>query len=67
MASYQLEPSLDQLIQELGERKERLTQTQHAELLALVDFTQKRTLEKLEAQAALQRLRELVPELVDAA
>ncbi len=35
---------------ELGERKEFLKQAEHDELLALVDFTRKRTIEKLEAR-----------------
>jgi hypothetical protein len=67
LAEYQLDPSLDQRLQDLGERKEFLNPVEHAELMALVDFTQKRTLEKLEAQVALERLREFFPDLVDAA
>jgi hypothetical protein len=49
---------------ELGERKEYLTQAEHDELLALVEFAQKRTIEKLEAQTALARLRAALPGLV---
>jgi hypothetical protein len=67
MATYQLEPALDRRIQDLGERKEFLGSSEHDELLALVAFTQKRTLEKLEAQVALERLHEIFPEMVDAA
>jgi hypothetical protein len=40
----------------LGERKEWLSKAEHDELMALVAFTQQRTLEKLEAEAALQDL-----------
>jgi hypothetical protein len=48
-------------MQELGERKEFLSQGEHKELLALIDFAHKRTIEKLEAQAALNRLRTVLP------
>lgn len=49
---------------ELGERKEYLSLPEHEELLALVDFAHKRTVEKLEAQAALSRLRATLPGLL---
>ena len=55
MAEYELNHTLTQRMHELGERKE---------LLALVDFAQKRTIERLEAQAALGRLRAALPGLV---
>jgi hypothetical protein len=61
MADYELDPSLHRRMQELGERKEFLGQGEHEELLALVDFAHKRTSEKLEAQAALDRLRTALP------
>jgi hypothetical protein len=61
MADYELDPSLHRRMQELGERKEFLNQIGHEELLALADFTHKRTIEKLEAQAALERLRTALP------
>jgi hypothetical protein len=67
LADYELNPSLDRRLQELGERKEFLNAGEHAELMALVAFAQKRTLEKLEAQVALERLREFSPDVVDAA
>jgi len=41
-----------------------LSQEEHHELLALVDFSHKRTIEKLEAQAALARLRAALPSLL---
>jgi hypothetical protein len=56
VADYRLDPALDQRLRDLGERKEWLSQAEHDELLALVAFTQQRTLEKLEAEAALQEL-----------
>ena len=64
MAEYELDPILSQRMHELGERKEYLSQEEHNELLALVDFSQKRTLEKLEAQLALTRLRAALPDLL---
>jgi hypothetical protein len=62
LTSSQLDPVLDQRMLELGERKEYLTPTEHAELMALVGFAQQRTLEKLEAQLAIQRLETLFPD-----
>ena len=64
MAAYEINPTLTQWMHELGERKEYLTQAEHDELLALVEFAQKRTIEKLEAQTALARLRAALPGLV---
>ena len=61
MADYEIEPSLHRRMQVLGERKEFLSQEEQEELLALVDFAHKRTIEKLEAQAALARLRTALP------
>lgn len=64
VAVYALPPELDRRVLELGERKDELTPAERAELLAWVAFTQQRSLEKLEAQAALSRLAALRPELV---
>jgi hypothetical protein len=64
LADYELKPSLDRRMQRLSERKEFLGKDEHAELLALVTFAERRTLEKLQAEVALQRLHELLPELV---
>ena len=61
MASYELDPPLYRRMHELSERKEFLNQGEHEELLALVDFAHKRMMEKLEAQAALDRLRMALP------
>ena len=38
VADYELEPALDRRLNDLGERKEFLTQEEHAELLDLVAF-----------------------------
>jgi len=64
LAGYELEPSIAHRLQELSEQKEFLDSREHEELMALVGFSQKRSIEKLEAQAALQRLGEVLPELV---
>jgi hypothetical protein len=64
MANYELNATLRQRMHELGERKEYLSPDEHEELLALVEFTQKRTVEKLEAQTALSRLRAMLPGLL---
>jgi predicted house-cleaning noncanonical NTP pyrophosphatase (MazG superfamily) len=61
MVDYELAPSLQRRLHELGERKEFLTTAEYEELLALVDFVHKRTIEKLEAQTALARLRTATP------
>ena len=51
-------------MRELGERKEYLGAAEHEELLALVTFTQERTLEKLHAELALHELQTLLPDEV---
>ena len=61
VASYRLEPALDEWLRDLGERKEFLGPAEHAELKALVAFTQQRALDKLEAELALQRLLAVCP------
>ena len=64
IVGYELEPSLQRRLQDLGERKEFLSADEHDELMALVDFTRKRSLEALEAELALQRLRAFFPDAV---
>jgi hypothetical protein len=61
MADYELDPSLNRRLHELGERKEILSREEHEELLAVVDFVHQRTIERLEAQQALDRLRAALP------
>ena len=56
LSNYQLDAALARRIDDMGERKEFLNADEHAELLALVNFTQQRALEKLQADLALQRL-----------
>lgn len=56
IADYELEPSLQQRLQDLGERKEFLSPKEHEELSTLVNIAQRRTIESLEAKLALKRL-----------
>jgi len=62
LANYELDPAMNRRMQELGERKEWLQEGEHGELLSLVAFSENRSLEKLEAQLALKRLGEFLPE-----
>ena len=64
VASYELNPSLAGRMEEMGDRKEFLTPEQHDELMALVAFSQERTIEKLQAQSALNRLSAVFPGVV---
>ena len=64
LADYELDSPLARRLDLLSERKEFLNEEEHAELLSLVDFARRRTLEKLEAQLALKQLHEVVPEMV---
>ena len=66
LAGYELDPALARRLEEMGERKEFLTADERAELLALVHFTEQRTLEKLQADLALQRLHAAFPQFVGA-
>jgi hypothetical protein len=61
LAGYELAPSLHSRLHTLGERKEYLSPAEHEELLALVDFAHQRTIEKLEARVALDRLHTALP------
>ncbi|MBI1832034.1 MAG: hypothetical protein HYR84_11355 [Planctomycetes bacterium] len=64
VASYKLPASLDRRLLWLSENKETLTPDEREELLALVDFTQDRTVEKLQASVILRRLAEAWPQLL---
>jgi hypothetical protein len=63
VAGYELDPQLARRLHELSERKEFLDSSEHDQLLALVSFSQQRSIEKLEARAALNRLRDVFPDL----
>jgi hypothetical protein len=62
LAGYRLPVELDRRALGLGERKETLTPDERAELLAWVEFTQQRSLEKVEAELALRRLAAAFPD-----
>ena len=64
VASYTLPSALDRRMLELGERKEFLGPAEREELLALVTFSQERTLEKLQAELAVRELQTLLPDEV---
>jgi hypothetical protein len=51
-------------MRDLGERKDSLAKEEYDEPLSLVALSEQRTLEKLEAELALRRLREAVPESI---
>jgi len=63
IAAYTLPPALDSRLLDLSERKETLTQIEREELLALVAFTQARSIEKAEAELAVRRLTDTYPDL----
>jgi len=65
LARYRLEPELDRLMLDMGERKEFLGKQEHDLLLGLVHFTERRTLEKLEAMVVLKELGEQFPSLIN--
>ncbi|HYH67471.1 MAG TPA: hypothetical protein VD866_22425 [Urbifossiella sp.] len=56
VAGYTLPPALDRRILDLGERKEALSLEERDELTAWVEFTQQRSIDRLEAELALRRL-----------
>ena len=63
LAAYRLPDELDRRILELSERKDELSDDERAELLAWVQFTQQRSIEKFGAEAALQNLTKAFPDL----
>jgi hypothetical protein len=63
VSEYRLPPAVDQRLAYLAENKETLTPAEREELLALVEFAEGRTIEKLEATAVLRRLAAEFPRL----
>ena len=63
LADYELDDAIQARLMDLGEQKEYLSESENGELLALVKFTERRQIEKLEAQIALRDLEKFVPEL----
>ena len=64
VADHQLEPALDRRLRDLSERKEFRSPEEYAELIDLVAFSRKRSIEKLGARLAPRRLNEIAPEVV---
>lgn len=64
IANYRLPPALDRRFLWLSENKEMLSATEREELLALVDLSEEKAVEKLQARAALKRLAEIYPHLI---
>lgn len=64
LAEYELEAGINKRLLELSENKEFLKKAEKEELQALVEFWQKRTIDKLEAMVALRLLGQVFPELV---
>lgn len=60
-ARYKMEPFLARRMHELGERKEFLDPSEHRELMRLVAFWRKRTLDVWEARLALREFNRLIP------
>ncbi len=63
VARYRLPPAIDRRLQWRSEHKPVLSSDERDELMALVDFAEDRTLEKVKAQATLRRLAEIFPRL----
>lgn len=63
VAEYRLPPALDERLLWLSENKESLSQVERRELLALVEFADEKTAEKLQAQAALRRIDQVFPKV----
>jgi hypothetical protein len=63
VASYRLPHVLDQRLLWLSENKECLDENERAELAALVEFSDDRSLGKAQARAALEQLNRVYPEL----
>ena len=64
IAQYELDEPVQRRMQRLGERKEFLDEEEHAELVLLVEFSERRNRERLDARLALNRLGAVLPDLV---
>jgi len=64
IATYRLPDPVDQRLLWLSENKESLSAQERDELLALAEFAEQRTVEKVRAQAALKRLADVRPDLM---
>jgi hypothetical protein len=61
IASYHLPAALDRRLTWLSENKDTLTEAEREELLALIDFSEDRTIEKLQAKVICDALRKRGP------
>lgn len=64
MADYRLPSALDQRLLWLSENKEQLDEAQREELAALVEMADQRSLDKVQAKAALEGLTRIYPDLL---
>ena len=64
VAESRLPAALDRRLLWLSENKGCLSEAEREELLAAVEFSEDRTVDKLQAQAVLQSLGRLYPQLV---
>lgn len=63
MADYKLPIPLDRRLLWLSENKEQLTEAEREELVALVEFSEDRTVDRLQARVVIRRLHEAWPQL----
>jgi hypothetical protein len=66
MADYRLPTALDQRLMWLSENKEQLDKAQCEELAALIEMADQRSLDKVQARAALEGLARIYPHLANA-
>lgn len=64
VAAYRLPAALDRRLLWLSENKESLTAAEREELLAMVEFAEDRTLEKLQASALLKKCAHIWPQVL---
>jgi hypothetical protein len=62
VATYRLPAAMDKRLVWLAENKEQLNDAERQELLALSEFAEQRTLEKVQSQAILQRITAAIPD-----
>ena len=62
VADYRLPAAVDKRLLWLAENKEQLNEAERQELLALSEFAEQRTLEKVQSQAILKRITAAIPD-----
>jgi len=63
VAEYRLPGAVDRRLLWLSENKEKLSDMEQEDLLALVEMTEERTVQKVQARAVIKRLGETYPHL----